>query len=336
MKKTILFVAILILAYSEIVAQCTYCGGTTNTGNNSSAIGTNTVSTGNSSFASGFGSEVTDNYTTAMGFYAKATYSKGVALGSAVKATVYKSVVIGSGDWNANVYLENNVPRSLMVGFQSRYPTLFVSESPMSAYHNKTGRIGIGNVTSPQAKLHLRADEGEEAAVFIEPNSWDGGDTATLFLGTKNNGIGADNQEGMMYHTEEYHVFKGGDIYIEDIDKGIIMKSPDGKCWRGTLDNSGSLHFTRMDACPCSPASVPESQQNQKDNIKLYPNPAGDIITVDVNQLHFKNKVLTASVINLNGTVLASRQISGSSVRFYIGDLPAGNYSILISGNKFC
>jgi len=42
----------------------------------------------------------------------------------------------------------------------------------------KTGRIAIGNVVDengqmdPQAKLHLRADADEEAAVFIEPHTW--------------------------------------------------------------------------------------------------------------------------------------------------------------------
>jgi hypothetical protein len=40
-----------------------------------------------------------------------------------------------------------------------------------------------------------------------------------------------------------------GDIYINDIDRGIIMKSPDGQCWRGTLDNSGTLQFNAV-ACP--------------------------------------------------------------------------------------
>ena len=40
-----------------------------------------------------------------------------------------------------------------------------------------------------------------------------------------------------------------GDIYIENISKGIIMKSPNGQCWRGTLDNSGNLHFSPI-TCP--------------------------------------------------------------------------------------
>jgi hypothetical protein len=40
-----------------------------------------------------------------------------------------------------------------------------------------------------------------------------------------------------------------GDIYISDINKGIIMKSPDGHCWRGTLDYAGSLQFSSI-PCP--------------------------------------------------------------------------------------
>lgn len=40
-----------------------------------------------------------------------------------------------------------------------------------------------------------------------------------------------------------------GDIYISSIEKGIIMTSPDGKCWRGTINNSGILEFSSVE-CP--------------------------------------------------------------------------------------
>ncbi|MBN2349951.1 MAG: hypothetical protein JXJ22_14010 [Bacteroidales bacterium] len=40
-----------------------------------------------------------------------------------------------------------------------------------------------------------------------------------------------------------------GDIFISDINKGVIMKSPDGQCWRMTVDNSGSLISTAI-TCP--------------------------------------------------------------------------------------
>ncbi len=39
-----------------------------------------------------------------------------------------------------------------------------------------------------------------------------------------------------------------GDVYIKDINRGIIMTSPNGQCWRGTINNSGLLQFS---AIPC-------------------------------------------------------------------------------------
>ena len=42
---------------------------------------------------------------------------------------------------------------------------------------------------------------------------------------------------------------ENGDIYLSDISRGVIMKSPDGQCWRGTLDNTGQLSFVVI-TCP--------------------------------------------------------------------------------------
>jgi hypothetical protein len=39
-----------------------------------------------------------------------------------------------------------------------------------------------------------------------------------------------------------------GDIYISTINKGVIMKSPNGQCWRGIINNTGNLEFS---AVPC-------------------------------------------------------------------------------------
>lgn len=40
-----------------------------------------------------------------------------------------------------------------------------------------------------------------------------------------------------------------GDVYIDDATKGIIMKSPNGGCWRVTVDNSGGFKSTSI-TCP--------------------------------------------------------------------------------------
>ena len=40
-----------------------------------------------------------------------------------------------------------------------------------------------------------------------------------------------------------------GDIYIEDIGQGVIMKSPNGNCWRYVPGNSGKLNGELI-TCP--------------------------------------------------------------------------------------
>ena len=41
----------------------------------------------------------------------------------------------------------------------------------------------------------------------------------------------------------------GGDVNIQDVGSGIILKSPDGSCWRVTIDNNGTLVRTKI-TCP--------------------------------------------------------------------------------------
>ncbi len=75
-------------------------------------------------------------------------------------------------------------------------------------------------------------------------------DDAGVFLGfplfinrsTGNIGIGSGNTNSKITVT-------GGDVNILDIGSGVIMKSPNGQCWRVTIDNSGNLVRTSI-ICP--------------------------------------------------------------------------------------
>lgn len=55
-------------------------------------------------------------------------------------------------------------------------------------------------------------------------------------------GIGTTNPRAKLQVTN-------GDIYIENISNGVIMKSPNGQCWRMTVDNLGAPVFTAV-SCP--------------------------------------------------------------------------------------
>ncbi|MBK9982935.1 MAG: hypothetical protein IPP15_11030 [Saprospiraceae bacterium] len=40
-----------------------------------------------------------------------------------------------------------------------------------------------------------------------------------------------------------------GDVYIQNVDKGVIMKSPNGNCWRLTMNDNGTIKTTSV-SCP--------------------------------------------------------------------------------------
>ncbi|MCB2208978.1 MAG: hypothetical protein KQH67_11860 [Bacteroidetes bacterium] len=55
-------------------------------------------------------------------------------------------------------------------------------------------------------------------------------------------GIGTDDPKTRLQVAD-------GDIYISDITKGVIMRSPDGQCWRMTVTNEGEPQFSMIE-CP--------------------------------------------------------------------------------------
>lgn len=57
-----------------------------------------------------------------------------------------------------------------------------------------------------------------------------------------NIGVGTDNPQARLQ-------VEDGDIYLEEIGRGVIMKSPNGNCWRVTIDNDGNFVKTVI-SCP--------------------------------------------------------------------------------------
>lgn len=155
---TLLFVANII--YAQEKGGCDLCGpsGTTQNqakGNYSITAGMNNVSQGAYSVALGLG-----NKTVGAGSF---------AIGKFARANATNAFVIGCGTDNTDAKaLINNYSGTLMVGFNSRYPTLFVGSSSGAT---ATGKVGIGNVTNPQAKLHLLSDSNEDAGLILEPSN---------------------------------------------------------------------------------------------------------------------------------------------------------------------
>ncbi len=88
-----------------------------------------------------------------------------MALGNYVIATAQNAFVLGSGT-TANYPLTNSTANSIALGVNSNMPTMLITKS---LNNNFTGKVAIGPITSPQAKLHIKSDNNEDAGVMIEP-----------------------------------------------------------------------------------------------------------------------------------------------------------------------
>lgn len=72
---------------------------------------------------------------------------------------------------------------------------------------------------------------------------------AVLVLGIGGNvAIGKNGMPHQFTPKSKLHI-QSGDIYLEDATKGVIMKSPNGQCWRMTVTNAGQPQFTSI-TCP--------------------------------------------------------------------------------------
>lgn len=217
--KSVLMLFVLISCGLKANAQggCDLCGPATGTGKN--------VASGNYSATIGVGCESRGLYSFALGYFAKSYITNTIAMGKFVKAQATNAIVIGSGSSNAESrMLTNNVPNSLMIGFNSCYPTLFVSSSNGS---NTTGKVAVGNVF-PETKLHVRADVNEDAGFILEPSNMSNSAFIQLYNDKNKISVKPDNGMSIMskngnINFESEHVVMNAKVSIntsEDFLKG--------------------------------------------------------------------------------------------------------------------
>jgi hypothetical protein len=117
-------------------------------------------------------------------------------------------------------------------------------------WHTAMGMLNT--TTSPNNRYSFSL--GGSSNVEIGPGNWgimnhNNSKWAFKINGTNNNiGIGLNNVANSETPKSRLHVY-GGDVNIDQIGSGIIMKSPNGQCWRVTVDNTGALVSTAI-TCP--------------------------------------------------------------------------------------
>jgi hypothetical protein len=313
-------------------------------GNFSFAGGELSEASGRSSFSFGQGNTVFHNYSFALGRFLEVHGSSSYAIGRYLKTLNPESMVIGYG-FSDTQTLNNNIPRSLMIGFESTKPTFFVGPSNGA---NNTGKVGIGNVTDPQAKLHIRADDGmipEHATLRLEATA--ANTYARIYLGDAHH-ITAANQQNMKFSlpADRSFIFEngsvgigtdapeaklhisGGDVYLEDINFGIIMKSPNGHCWRGVMTDNGTLSFSQAN-CPGEAAAIGETSPANA-QFRLFPNPATKSVNIEFSAVS-RNSAL--AIFSTDGGFVTRIPVNSMHMEVSLSGYKSGAYIVQYEQN---
>jgi hypothetical protein len=273
---------------------------------------------------------------------AEAQTTSSIVIGRHLKTTSSGGVIIGTG-YGSTQLLTNPNSYSLMVGFNSTLPTLFVSSSYGAT---ATGKIGIGNITNPISKFHLLADENETAELRLEHRTTGIRQYSQIYLGTHT--IRAGNAENMVFTSAPNKHFAfmtgnlgigttepvaklqvtDGDIYIEDIDRGIIMRSPDGQCWRGKVSNNGTLEFNPVDCSNLTTAT--NTTEDVLGQFCVFPNPGNGSFTVEIpNGVENPSVHIFAS----NGTCVLNKKLNSHRTTLNLSNFTKATYIVEFRAN---
>lgn len=347
MKQTAIIILIFVVNMTFIrpvtlQAQCTNCrGAISNPERASSAIGIMTKASGVAAFASGYYAIASGEKTSSIGSNILADGDHSMVLGSNANSLGERSMIIGHGFGEyPEDRLFNNINNSLMIGFNSIYPTLFIGKS-----HSKyrTGSIGIGNVTAPEAKLHIRNDQGEIVGIFIEQPNFR---ITEFYLGTKDHGLRSTDDHGLIFRTPKNYVFDDGKVGIKTyyphydldvqgsifsrqltlFDKDHYKENIEG--WVLRSDSEGRAYWTEPDLLNDDDWTISGS------NIYRTEGKVGIGTTDPVTTLEVRNNTATGETggICLSNIAGNSWFIGMSESLKHAPDLLIGNYASLGKG----
>ncbi len=161
-RKKFIVMAIVAMMFSLEASAQVYSSGGGDSTDYKSTIGYLNTATGKYSLAAGYHNTAASQSSIALGHLSKAEGLCSVAIGMYTYSQADYGITIGSGYSNSKPLLNNT--SGIMFGTGSNVPTLFISARGSEDY---TGKVGIGNVTDPQAKLHIKGDALEDADILL-------------------------------------------------------------------------------------------------------------------------------------------------------------------------
>ena len=186
-------------------AQAYSSGGGSATGYKSTLGNQNTAS-GNYSFAAGWGSQASGQTSFALGYYSKADGLNSMAMGMYAHSQNAYGITIGRG--LSSIKPLSNTTSGIMLGMYSNVPTLYISPSNGE---NRTGKVAIGNVTSPSAKLHIAGDGVENADILLAST---GTNKSVIQFRSSDNNITVGSDNVMKFNAPNMYFYPTGQVVV--------------------------------------------------------------------------------------------------------------------------
>ena len=205
---------------------------TGNVGQYSAAFGQHTRASHTWSFAAGRVCQATNIAAVAMGSYATASGNAAISLGLESDASAEGSVALG-------FYSTANGIRSVSIG----------DNSSSSAFSSIAVGTNVNAVSSYELVVGRYNTSYSPSTTGF--NGWNLSDR--LFTIGNGTGPGAESDAMIVRKSGDTeingNVKTSGDVHLSTVASGIIMTSPNGACWRVTIDNNGNLVRTAI-TCP--------------------------------------------------------------------------------------
>ena len=205
---------------------------------------------------------------------------------NAAQFLINGSPLVASSPWNSSA--GNTFYTSGNVGIGTTTPSVKLDingggDLNLLNLSNDANSLGVNTIVSSNTDFHASAFIGKRSRGSLStPLAVSAGDRITGIYGSLFANSGFQNAAGIQFYvganpgsssfpsnirfettstnqtarTERLRISETGnviiktsDILIENIGSGVIMKSPDGNCWRMTVNNAGAPVFTSI-TCP--------------------------------------------------------------------------------------